>query len=98
MANYDVTDEMHDRAVKLCRQFMGESWANISKADMSIDRVKGGLSNEIYHCSLSPDVSSSQLPGLVHTHTHVYTHTHTHTHTHIVLCALAYLGGVGTQF
>ena len=53
---YTVSEEMIDRSVKLCRQFMGDSWSSITREDITVDRVKGGLSNAMYKCTLSDKV------------------------------------------
>ena len=60
MATHPVSKEMHERGVKLCKQFMGRSWANITSDQLRVDRIKGGLSNEMYKCTLSEKVRTYQ--------------------------------------
>ena len=61
MATHEVTEEMTVKAARLCAEFMGGSWAGITRCQLVVDRVKGGLSNEIYKCSLAEQVGNSLI-------------------------------------
>ena len=61
MATHEVTEEMTVKAARLCAEFMGGSWAGITRRQLVVDRVKGGLSNEIYKCSLAEQVGNSPI-------------------------------------
>ncbi|XP_003739328.3 choline/ethanolamine kinase [Galendromus occidentalis] len=47
-----ASNEMKNKAYKICREFLSGSWKSISSNDMVFKTVGGGLSNLLYYCSL----------------------------------------------
>lgn len=47
-----ASNEMKNKAYKICREFLSGSWKSISSNDMIFKTVGGGLSNLLYYCSL----------------------------------------------
>ncbi|XP_015921370.2 choline/ethanolamine kinase [Parasteatoda tepidariorum] len=45
-----------EEAFKLCKDFLGTPWNEISLADFNISSVRGGISNALYCCSLPSHV------------------------------------------
>ncbi|XP_068675062.1 choline kinase alpha-like isoform X1 [Montipora foliosa] len=46
--------ELKKKAHKLCKKYLGGSWKHVSLEEFSIEELCGGLTNELYICSL-PD-------------------------------------------
>ncbi|CAH3162035.1 unnamed protein product [Porites lobata] len=48
----EIRSEFKTKALKWCRKYLGGSWKNLSLDEFSIERLGGGLTNELYICSL----------------------------------------------
>lgn len=57
-------ERMKEEALKICQDFLGEAWREISLSEFQFSSVSGGLSNSLYHCAL-PDsavIKNSKIP------------------------------------
>ncbi|GFT52708.1 hypothetical protein NPIL_313991 [Nephila pilipes] len=57
-------ENIKEEALKLCQDFLGEPWREISISEFQFSAVSGGLSNSLYRCAL-PDsvvIKNSKIP------------------------------------
>lgn len=47
-----TTTKLRDRAHRICREHLGGAWNDVSPGEISITAVTGGMTNQLYCCSL----------------------------------------------
>ncbi|GFQ76294.1 hypothetical protein TNCT_25451 [Trichonephila clavata] len=63
-AQTDNIESIKVEALKICQDFLGEPWTEISISEFQFSAVSGGLSNSLYHCALPDDavIKNSKKP------------------------------------
>lgn len=57
MVDSEITADMRATVMRVCRDYLGGIWSMIDDNEIVIIRIKGGLSNKMYKCSLPKDVA-----------------------------------------
>ncbi|KJH44142.1 Choline/ethanolamine kinase [Dictyocaulus viviparus] len=52
-----VDDCIVNKAKELCAQYLGGAWQKISASQFSLTKLSGGLTNLVFRCTLTPEVS-----------------------------------------
>jgi hypothetical protein len=55
----EISNEIIDKCYNLCSGYMSGIWLNISKNDLKIKRIIGGITNEMFYCSLTQEINSN---------------------------------------
>ncbi|KAG8184905.1 hypothetical protein JTE90_017760 [Oedothorax gibbosus] len=55
--NGKVGEDVKEQAYRICQEFLGSPWQDITKSKFEISVISGGNSNAVYRCSLSEDVA-----------------------------------------
>lgn len=48
----EVSEEMRTRGFQICKDFLGGCWNRLEPCQFHIERIKGGMSNMMYMCSI----------------------------------------------
>lgn len=52
-------NDMHEKAVRICRAYLPGAWKKITAADVEVNRISGGLSNWLYLVRLRKTINNS---------------------------------------
>lgn len=59
--------EVHDRAYKLCKEYLGGKWSELKKNEFQLSVLGGGLTNKLYICQIPKEIRdpNSNVPHTV---------------------------------
>ena len=57
-------ENIKERCLELCRQFLGGVWLQINLDQVKVERLKGGLTNQLYYCGINDDkrINDTKVP------------------------------------
>lgn len=58
----ETPDDIQVRASQICADYLDSEWKNVKENEIIVTRIKGGLSNQAYKCSLPDNVLSNGQP------------------------------------
>jgi len=54
----ETPEDIQHKAHKLCGEYLGGAWLEIKQDNIVINRISGGLTNQLYYCALPEDVKT----------------------------------------
>ncbi|XP_039266592.2 choline/ethanolamine kinase-like isoform X1 [Styela clava] len=59
--------EVHDRAYKLCKEYLGGKWSELKKNEFQLSVLGGGLTNKLFICQIPKEIrdSNSKVPHTI---------------------------------
>jgi choline/ethanolamine kinase len=57
MTRGETPEDIRDKCLKLCAEYLGGSWNEITAEQIIVRRISGGYTNQLYYCGLPQGIS-----------------------------------------
>ena len=58
----DTPEDIELKCLKLCKHYLSGNWCQQSVQTVTIERISGGMMNQIYHCAINEPDQSETVP------------------------------------
>ena len=55
MERGSTPDDIDDKCLQLCKDYLGGTWLKVTTNEIVVNRLSGGLTNQIYYCAINED-------------------------------------------